>query len=392
MRKVEKHVAKDGTVTYFVRFRLDGASTSTTFRGPPAEAKRQATEFAGMVHAIGPAAALEWQRRNDTHDAPATTSMTLNDWAELYIAQRTGVTDGTRHGYQRTHALGYGKLIGHLPLDAITRGDIAGAMNYMTTHGGRKGKGYSDKTIANAHGLLSSMLTEAVWEGHVATNPSTRIKLPRTDSGDDQRMFLMSQDEFTALVEAAPEHYRPLILTLGGTGMRWGEAEALEVRDVNLDKATVRINKAAKWDTRLAQRTIGPTKTKHSVRTVTLPETVVEALRPLVEGRGRTARLFLAPRGGPLRHKAFWEYAWVRSCEKVGLTDPRPTPHDCRHSHASWLIEAGVPLAVISRRLGHHSITITVDTYGHLSPDIQRAAADAAELVLRPRLALMTES
>ena len=72
------------------------------------------------------------------------------------------------------------------------------------------------------------------------------------------------------------------------------------------------------------------------------------------------------------------------ACEKAGLTDPRPRIHDLRHSHASWLIENGMNMLAVSRSLGHHTITVTADIYGHLSPDIQRAAADAAELVFSP--------
>ena len=79
---------------------------------------------------------------------------------------------------------------------------------------------------------------------------------------------------------------------------------------------------------------------------------------------------------------------WLPACDKAGLTDPRPRIHDARHAHASWLIAKGVPLTVIQARLGHNSIKVTSDTYGHLSPDIQRAAADAAGLVFASRSAL----
>jgi hypothetical protein len=71
---------------------------------------------------------------------------------------------------------------------------------------------------------------------------------------------------------------------------------------------------------------------------------------------------------------------WIKSCVRAGL-DPRPRIHDLRHSHVAWLIAEGAPLPVIQARLGHEKITTTIDTYGHLMPDLQRAAADAASLV-----------
>lgn len=384
MRKVDRHVAKDGTVTFRVRFRHQGESTSITFRGPEPDAKRRAREFAGMLHAVGSAEALAWERRND--EPQTTGTPTLDEWAETYIAGRTGITDGTRHGYRRDWALGYGPLIGQLHLDELRRDHIADALNHLTTKGGRKHTGYSDKSIANKHGLLASMLKEAVAENVIRTNPCARIKLPRRTSHEDAEMVLLSQADFEAFLTHVRDHYKPLVVTLFGTGIRWGEAEALQVRDVDLEAATVRITKAAKWDTSKAERIVGPTKTALSHRTVTLPHFVADTLEPLMVGRPRSARLFVAPRGGPLRHKAFWQEAWVPACTSAGLTDPRPKPHDARHTHASWLIAAGVPLPVIQRRLGHSSIKITVDTYGHLSPDIQRAAADAADAVFSPTL------
>lgn len=381
MRKPIRHVAKDGTVTFRVRYRIDGKDSSTTFRGPEKQARTQAQAFAAMVNASDPAAALEWQRQQDEATAAAAASMTLDEWADQYVETRTAVTDGTRHGYRRTYALSYGRLIGDRPLDQITHADIALALNKLGTIGGRTGVGYSDKSIRNAHLLLASMFKEALAEGHIKSNPCARIKLGRRTSHTRAQMVLLSRADFELLVDKTTEHYQPLVITLGGTGMRWGEAEAVEVRDVNLEAKTIRINKAAKWDTRQAKRAVGPTKTVNSERTVVLPDRVVEVLRPLVEGRARTARLFVAPRGGTLQHKTFWADAWVPACEKAKITDPRPRIHDLRHAHAAWLIEAGVPMPIISRRLGHHSISVTVDTYGHLLPDVQRAAIDAASHV-----------
>lgn len=372
-------------MSFKVRFRVNGADSSTTFIGLPedeASTKDAASTFAKMVHAVGPAEALEWQRRNDDPEPEAGAGLTLDEWAELYIDGRTGVTDGTRYGYRRTYALTYGARLGKLPIGAITRADVAAALNYLTTKGGRKGKGYKDKTIANAHGLLASMMKEAVHERHVTINPCARIRLPRATSHESQGMNLVSKVEFMRLVEKTPEHYRPLVMTLFGTGIRWGEAEALEVRDFDPRARTLRINKAAKWDTSKATRTVGPTKTKHSDRTITLPSYVVAALLPLTSGRPRGARLFVAPRGGALRHKTFWQDAWVPACEKAELVDPRPRIHDARHSHASWLIAENPNLVRVQRRLGHHSIKVTVDTYGHLTPDGASADAAAVEMAI----------
>jgi integrase len=389
MRRPTKHVGDSGAVSFRVRFRTDeGTETSLTFRALDdsqvgiREAKVDAERFAKMLDLLGPREALAWQRQNEEAPEERALGPTLDDWAEKFIDTRTGVTDGTRHNYRATYRLTYGHHLGTMRLGEITRDDVAKALNSLATSGRRDGEGYSDKSIANAHLLLASMFKEAVAESIITVSPTARIKLPRGTSHQRSEMLFLTAQEFATLVANTTAHYRPLVLTLGGTGMRWGEAEALDVRDVNLDAATVRINKAAKWDTSKSRRVVGPTKTKMSDRTVTLPAVLVETLRPLVEGRGRSARLFTATRGGPLRHKTFWSDVWLPACDAAGLSDPRPRIHDLRHSHASWLIEGGMSLVVIQRRLGHHSISVTADTYGHLSPDIQRAAAEAANLVL----------
>ena len=95
MPKAKPYRAKDGTTSYRVRYRLDGTSTSTTFRGPPNAAKREADAFAKMVHAVGPADALAWQRRNDGQHIGS--SMPLNDWASR-IHRRPHRSHRRHHG------------------------------------------------------------------------------------------------------------------------------------------------------------------------------------------------------------------------------------------------------------------------------------------------------
>jgi integrase len=169
---------------------------------------------------------------------------------------------------------------------------------------------------------------------------------------------------------------------LAGTGMRWGEAVALEVRDVDLDDATVRVTKAEKSDPdNPGQTIIGPTKTAKSRRTITLPSELVNALTPLVEGRKGTARLFVTPDDRPVKHRNFYDL-WLHTILPAAEVE-RVRVHDLRHSHAAWLIAEGIPLRVIQARLGHEKITTTIDTYGHLLPDLQRAAAEAAQNVFK---------
>jgi integrase len=113
-------------------------------------------------------------------------------------------------------------------------------------------------------------------------------------------------------------------------------------------------------------------------------------VRPLTIGRKRGELLFTNRNGDQVKHQPFYREHWVPQTRKDGtragstanLADPRPRIHDLRHTHVALLVAAGVSLPVIQARLGHEQIATTIDTYGHLLPDLQIAAADAASRAL----------
>lgn len=302
--------------------------------------------------------------------------MTLDQWAERHFASLSGITPGTLTTYRRIYNRTWSPPLGSLRLSQITRETLARTINEIDA---------SDKTIKNAWGVLAHMLKIATVDGHLAKSPGIGIKLPKRTGHHAVEHRYLTHDEWWDLLDGTPRHWQPFVWMLGGTGMRWGEAVALSVGDVDLERATVRVTKAEKWDVgNRGERIIGPPKSPKSRRVITLPPEVIEAAAPLVDGRKSTETLFLAPRGNPVRHRTFYSDIWRTHCTKA-VPAPHPRIHDLRHSHVAWLIAEGIPLPVIQARLGHEKITTTIDTYGHLLPDIQRAAADAASRVMGHR-------
>lgn len=370
MPQVNTRKNADGSRSYYVRLRdprRQNKQTSATFYTKP-----EAEKFCRVVDVLGPARALDDLDR----DLDVANEPTLDDWAARHFAALTGITDGTRVSYQRIYARTWQPPLGAMRLSTITREDVGAAVNHLTS---------SDKTVRNAWGVLAGIMKAATRARLVTDNPCDGVRLPRRTEHERVEHRYLTVADFHTLIEATPGHWRPLVWMLAGTGMRWGELEALNVGDVDLADQrlgpVVRIAKSVKWDPSKAVRDVGPTKTRKSRRTVTLPNEVVEQLRPLID-RPRGHRLFLPPRGGPLRHKTFYTDIWVRAAGVV--PEPRPRIHDLRHTHVAWLIAAGVPLPVIQARLGHEKITTTIDTYGHLLPDLQAAAADAWSKMLNP--------
>ena len=148
---------------------------------------------------------------------------------------------------------------------------------------------------------------------------------------------------------------------------------------------------------------LGAPKTKKSRRTISLPASVIPTLRELVvDGR---EYVFLNRDRQPVRQQNFWEGVWNparrmanglsavdgKTARKGGIWDREPAAvplgkwprvHDIRHCHASWLLNDGVPINVVQRRLGHESIQTTVDTYGHIAPDMMNVAARSVDGML----------
>jgi len=231
-------------------------------------------------------------------------------------------------------------------------------------------------TMQNKHGFLSGALKQAVEDGHLPANPCDGVKLPRTE--ERQTVFL-TRDEFQILKATFSEHYRPLVEFLVASGCRFNEAVALKPSDVDREACTVRIARAWKQDGTRYQ--LGPPKTKKSNRTINVPKSVLDQLDYTHEW------LFTTTKGEPIRLSTWRTNVWNKSRARAQASDANnpdksvlaksPTPHDMRHTCASWMIQAGVPLPVIQAHLGHEAITTTVDRYGHLDRSSHAIAADA---------------
>lgn len=367
MASIRKRPRVDGSWTHAVLYTIDGRQSSLPFDDPKAaEAFRQAVEVHGAeralaMHGIDPAP------RRKSADA-----MTVAQWVRHHIDHLTGVEQYTLDVYERYLANDIAPLLGDIPLAKLAEEDIARWVKHLETTPRAKTKRVpAPKTIANMHGFLSGALAAAVPR-HAASNPAAGRTLPRkTGDGDDDGaddIRTLSRDEYDRLLAAGTVPYwRPLIEFMVSSGARWGEISGLKPGDVDREAGTVRIRRA--WKHSSKGYKIGPTKTKRSKRTINIGAAVLDQLdysHPW---------LFTNTRGGPLRYASFKGNIWDRAVDKAQL-DPRPTPHDLRHTCASWMLAAGVPLTTVSRHLGHENIQITADVYTDVDRTSFASAAD----------------
>lgn len=367
--------AKDGTTTWRVRLRVAGRQTSETFTTEVA-----AKGFAARVADIGAAAAIAERARRDI--AADEYVPTLAEWLPQYIDQLTGVTDRTRLDYARIAERTWLPRLGALPLDLITRADVAAWVNAADR------AGLSGKTIANAKSLLSAALAAAVLAGRIDANPAFRMRTPRGGEEERRDERFLTHEEYGRLYAATPDQWRPLVVLLFGTGARWSEATALQVRDLHLYTSPPTLHIVRAWKTTPgAGRKVGPPKSRKSRRTVMLGAPVAEHLAPLASGRAADDLLITGPRGGPVWPSIWRERVWVPACIAAGLATlaipfDGPRVHDARHTCASWLIEQGATLEMVQDHLGHESILTTRKVYGHLQPAMRQQMAAMATRAL----------
>jgi integrase len=356
---------RDGSSYVQVLYRLDGKQSSTSF-----EDLASAKKFQKLVDKFGPAKALETLGVD-----PEFSAMTVHEWIEHHIDHLTGLRKSTLYDYRSYLKNDIDEALGDLPLRTLSRDDIA----RWTQHHSECGA--SGKTIANKHGFLSSALNAAVRAGHISSNPAAGQRLPTSER---QEMVCLSKEDFGRLLGNITDYWRPLVEFLVASGCRWGEATALRPADVDRAANTVRISRAWKRTYDRGGYEIGPPKTKKSVRTINVHRTVLEKLDYTNEW------IFLNKAGRPVKGNGFHDRIWRPAVERTWpsvneagnpVTDKsmplmRPRIHDLRHTCASWLVLAGMPLPVVQQHLGHESINTTIQLYAHIDRRSMQAAAD----------------
>jgi integrase len=213
----------------------------------------------------------------------------------------------------------------------------------------------------------------AVASGYISRSPCRGVKLPRADRAE---MRFLSASELEQLAEAVPPSYRALVLTTGYTGLRWGEVAGLKQGRLKLLRGTLEVAEVL-TEVRGALA-FGEPKTKSSRRVLTVPRFLADELQSHLENYSTHPGLvFAGPKGGPLRRNNFRRRVWLPALARAGVEGLRF--HDLGHTAAGLLIAQNVHPKVIQSRLGHSSIRVTLDTYGHLLPRLDEEVADGLE-------------
>ena len=318
--------------------------------------------------------------------------MAFEEWAHQWL-KTLQVRANTAEKYEsllRTHVL---PAFGAAKVGAITRTDVARFVAEMGAAGAAGG------TVANARRVLSMVLAEAVRSEAIRRNPADGVRVRR--SKRDEMVFL-TRPEVMALAEAiaAPalrlgggEHRRATYPEYGllvrfavETGLRAGEVAALRVGRVDTIRGRAEVaESASEVPTRVAPGGLVYEEPKtYERRSVPLHRALADELADhlLTRPADPQAFVFAAPDGGPLRHTNFYRRHFRPAVVAAGLPE-RTRFHDLRHTCAALLIAEGGPALAVKQRLGHSSISVTFDRYGHLFPELEEALTARMEAAYR---------
>jgi integrase len=309
----------------------------------------------------------------------------LNDWLEN--TQKHSVRPRTYERYEEIVRLHIVPGLGHYYLQKLT------AQQVQAFYAKKIDEGYKAKTVGMFHSVLHKAIDTAVKWNLIARNVCDLVSLPREERFEMQALTV---EQVHKLLDATTGHYLEALFKLAlATGMRRGELMGLKWQDINFAKSTLQIRRIL---TRVPSKMPGKgyvesePKTKMSRRSIVIASFALEALK-----QHRVRQLEAKLKGGPL-----WQDHDYVFCTSVG-THLNPTKdildqlkallqkaelpeirfHDLRHSAATLLLSQGVHPKVVQELLGHSDISITMDVYSHVLPNIQEEAIGKLNAVLQ---------
>jgi len=304
----------------------------------------------------------------------------LRQWLKDYASMNT--TDRTQESYTSIIERHLIPALARVSLVDLQAQHIQSYYAKKLSEGRADGKGgLSARSVVYHHRILSNALDYAVKMGLVVRNVAKVVKPPRVAR---VTMQTLSPEEVSRFLDVARDtDYYVYFATLVYTGLRRGELLALRWRNLDLSSGRLSVVETA-YRLGSGEYRIKEPKTLQSRRTVILPSSLVELFKVyrfdqelwrIQWGISLNADdfVFIRPDGSPINPNAI-SLAFRRIIRKTGLKDIRI--HDLRHTHATLMLKAGIHPKVVSERLGHANIGITLDIYSHVLPGLQEAAAE----------------
>lgn len=300
---------------------------------------------------------------------------TVRAVAVRWLRSRSNLLPATVYKYER-ELEPLMELLGDTPASGLRPHQVRDAYATLSEMGA------SVRTQKRAAMWLRASLRQAVHDEIIARSPAQGISVPsrrvepvaQAWSADEVESFLMV---------ARRDRLHALFYLLLSMGLRSGEALGLPWRNVDLERGWLTIAQAIRRPESGDAFEIAEVKTPHGRRTLRMPADVVAVLQDHRGGLDAGAELVFTTRGGTWIHPSNVRRSLRRLAERAVVRPIRV--HDLRHTHASLALRAGVPIEVVSRRLGHGSVAITLDLYRHVYEEELAAYNWTLDDLLRPK-------
>jgi integrase len=308
----------------------------------------------------------------DRGEFQARSKVALRDylswWVDSYQGTgRRGFRENTRGEYRRLLDSYAHRFFGErLRLTDVTPLHLSDFVRWVADPSKQDGKRLSDSSIANAVVPVRAALATAKREGLIRHNPADGLALPareRVEDDDHEEVKALSRTQLDALLSLTPKRYALLVELIASTGLRISEAIGLQRRHLQLDgtKPQLRVRRA------IVRGRVEPPKSRHGRRNVPLPQALVFKLRAHLAAQtdeSAEALVFASRNGTPLDPDNMRARMLKPLMEEVAA--PWAAWHSLRHTYASLQLARGVNVVQLSRALGHHSASFTLDVYVHL--------------------------
>ncbi len=309
-------------------------------------------------------------------------NLTLGQWLDRWLDEQMcfAVRDSTLDGYRR-HCDNYIKpRLGDKRITSVTTADIQKMYNALRENGRlkehyEKGNSLSDSMIRSIHMMLHQAMDAAVQERIIVKNPTDGAVIPKVNYAPKQILTEEQLEKFLEVVKQDPV-WSDFFYTELTTGLRRGEICGLRWQDFDERTGQLHIRRS------VTQRKgggvkVGETKTEKGMRTIQLPPSTIEILKERkkksysdwIFHNPTVPELPLSPQTAYNRLKTLLRYAELPSIRF----------HDLRHTFATHALASGVDAKTLSQILGHTNASFTLDTYTHITTDMQKKASGIVE-------------
>ena len=304
---------------------------------------------------------------------------TVGEWLWLWFEtySKPNIRESTAINYSNYIRLHIEPILGRIKLKQLTALQIQQFYNKAKESGriqrwdDMENHGLSNRTVRGMHMVLHQALQQAVNERLINQNPCDNCRIPKLEKS---QMKIIPPEMIGAYLRAAREHgVLPMFYLELSTGLRRGELLALLWTDLDVDKRTISVTKTVGRVS--GQIVVSAPKTENSIRTVVIPQQAVDLLVEDRKNHPDSPYLFPSPRTGEL-----WSPDAVGRVHKALLKaagiDEGVRFHDLRHTFATTALINGIDVKTVSSMLGHFSAGFTLDTYTHVTTQMQQSAAD----------------